>query len=65
MGANVGGILLKMIWRAIALTRSVQCCRQWEMQRLVDNFYMLISTACIHFGPQAVPCVLTSIISLN
>lgn len=65
MGANVGGILLIMICRTIALTRSVQCCHQWEMQRLVDNFYMLVSTAGILFGPQAVPCVLTSIVSLN
>lgn len=65
MGANVGGILLIMICRAIALSKSVQCCHQWEMQRLVDNFYMLVSTAGIHFGLQAVPCVLTSIVSLN
>lgn len=52
--ANVGIILLIMICRAIALTRSVQCCSQWEMQKLVDNFYVLVSTAGIHFGPQAV-----------
>lgn len=65
LGANVGIILLIMICRAIALTRSVQCCSQWEMQKLVDNFYVLVSTAGIHFGPQAVPCVLTSIVSLN
>lgn len=55
MGANVGCILVVMTCRAIALTRIVQCCPQWEMQRLVDNLYMLVSTAGIHFGPQAVP----------
>jgi len=50
-----------MICRAIAVASSVQCYPQWEMQRLVDNSGILVSTVGIHFGPQAVACVLASI----
>lgn len=61
LGVIVGGFTLTMKCRAIAVSSSVQCCPQWEMQRLVDNFYMLISTVGVHFGPQAVACTLASI----
>lgn len=60
-GANNGGISLITMCRAIAVTSSVQCYPQWEMQRLLDNFYILVSTVGIHFGPQAVACIPTSI----
>lgn len=37
LGANVEGISLIMTFRAVAVTRNMQCFPQWEMQRLVDN----------------------------
>lgn len=60
-GANVGDVSLTVICRAIAVTSSVRCYPQWEVQRLADNFCVLVSTVGIHFGPQAVGCILASI----
>lgn len=56
-GANVGDASLTVICRATAVTSSMQCYAWWEMQGLVDNFYILVSTVGIHFGPQAVACI--------
>lgn len=60
-GPNVGDISLIMICRAIAVTSSVKCCPQWEVQRLVVNFYILVPTVGINFRPQAVACTLASV----